>query len=149
MTLSLPSLFEPVFSIHCLAALHLGRCWAAIQLFQHPEPSSHAVHGEVDGFDFKGQHGRRFVLLRHTYRPQRRQARAETSDIGAEAVKPNPRCSRKVLSRRVGVGDRSAESRSAVQPLHIPSMIRPERCTPDIRQTDELLCGGYKWVSSI
>jgi len=31
-----------------------------------------AVHEEVDGLDIGGQHGRRFVLLRHTHRPQRR-----------------------------------------------------------------------------
>jgi len=48
-----------------------GRCWAAIQLFHRPEPLSHVVHGEVDGLDIGGQHGRRFVL-RHTHRPQRR-----------------------------------------------------------------------------
>ena len=48
-----------------------GRCWAAIQLSHHPEPSGHAVHGEVDGLDVGGQHGRLFVLLRHTHRPQK------------------------------------------------------------------------------
>jgi len=37
-----------------------------------PEPSGHAVHEEVDGLDIEGQHGRRFVLLRHTHRSQRR-----------------------------------------------------------------------------
>ena len=47
-----------------------GRCWAAIRLSHRPEPSGHAVHGEVDGLDIGGQHGRRFVLLRHTHRPQ-------------------------------------------------------------------------------
>jgi len=59
------------------------------------------------------------------------QARAEASDTGAEAVKLNPRCSRKGHSRRVGagVGDENTESRSVVQPLHIPSVIRPERPT--------------------
>ena len=50
-----------------------------------------AVHEEVDGLDIGGQHGRRFVLLRHTHRPQRRpypfvQTGAETPDTGAEAV---------------------------------------------------------------
>ena len=49
-----------------------GRCWAAIQLSHRPEPSGHAVHGEVDGLDIGGQHGRRLILLRHTHRPQRR-----------------------------------------------------------------------------
>jgi len=42
-----------------------------------------------------GGHGRRFVLLRHTHRPQRRpypfvQTGAEMSNTGAEAVKPDP-----------------------------------------------------------
>ena len=49
-----------------------GKCWATILLSHRPAPSSHAVHGEVDGLDIGGQHGRRFVLLRHTHRPQRR-----------------------------------------------------------------------------
>ena len=49
-----------------------GRCWAAIRVSHRPEPSEHAVHEEVDGFDIEGQHGRRFVLLRHTHRTQKR-----------------------------------------------------------------------------
>ena len=49
-----------------------GRCWAAIRLSHRPEPSGRAVHGEVDGLDIGGRHGRRFVLLRHTHKPQRR-----------------------------------------------------------------------------
>jgi len=49
-----------------------GRYWAAIRLSHRPEPSGHAVDGEVDGLDIGGQHGRRFVLLRHTHRPQRK-----------------------------------------------------------------------------
>ena len=73
----------------------MGRCWAVIRLSHRPEPSGHAVHGKVDGLDIGGQHGRRFVFLRHTHRPQRRthsivQAGAETPDTGAEAVKPDP-----------------------------------------------------------
>jgi len=48
------------------------RCWAAIQLSNHPELSGRAVHGEVDGLDIRGRHDRPFVLLRHTHRPQRR-----------------------------------------------------------------------------
>jgi len=48
------------------------RCWAAIRLSHCPGPSGCAVHGEVDGLDVGGQHGRRFVLLRHTHRLQRR-----------------------------------------------------------------------------
>ena len=49
-----------------------SRCWAAIRLSHRPEPSDRAVHEGVDGLDIGGQHGRRFVLLRHTHRPQRR-----------------------------------------------------------------------------
>jgi len=49
-----------------------GRCRAAIRLSYRPEPSGHAVHEEVDGLDIGGQHGRRFVLLRHTHKSQRR-----------------------------------------------------------------------------
>jgi len=49
-----------------------GRCWAAIRLSHRLEPSGHAIHEEVDGLDIEWQYGRRFVLLRHTHRPQRR-----------------------------------------------------------------------------
>jgi len=44
------------------------------------------------------------------------QARAETSDTGVEAVKPDPRCSWQGHSSRVGahVGDESTESHSVV-----------------------------------
>ena len=33
----------------------LGRYWAAIQFFPHPEPSGHMFHGKVDGLDNEGQ----------------------------------------------------------------------------------------------
>jgi len=48
-----------------------------------------------------------------------------------------------------GVGDKSVESCRDVRPLRIPLVIRPVRRTyvVVVRQTDELLCGGYKWVS--
>ena len=59
-----------------------GRCWAAIRLSHRPEPSGHAVHGEFDGLDIGGQHGRRFVLLHHTHRPQRRPYSICTSRSG-------------------------------------------------------------------
>jgi len=59
------------------------------------------------------------------------QAGAETSDTGAEVVKPDPGCSWKGHSERVGagVGVESAEPRSVVQPLRIPSVIRPDHHT--------------------
>ena len=61
------SSFQPVV-IHCLAALDLGS--GVEQPFGCP--SDRAVHREVHGLDIVGQHGRRFVLLRHTHRPQGR-----------------------------------------------------------------------------
>ena len=64
-----------------------GRCWAAIQLSHRPAPSGHAVHGEVDGLDIGGQHSRRFVLLRHTHRPQRRSYPICTSRSGPAPVR--------------------------------------------------------------
>jgi len=90
--------FEPVLHIHCLAALDLGADVEQPFDSHRPEPPDRAVHEEVDGLDIGEQHGRRFVFLRHTHRPQSRhipfvQAGAETSDTGAEAVKPDPRCS--------------------------------------------------------
>jgi len=79
------------------------------------------------------------------------QAGAETSDTGAEAVKPDPRCSWEGHSGRVGVGvgDENTDSRSVVRPLRLPLVIRPERrtCAVVVRQTDELLGGRYKRVS--
>jgi len=79
------------------------------------------------------------------------QAGAQTSDTGAEAVKPDPRCSWEGHTRRVGagVGDESTESCGVVQPPRIPLVIRPERCTSVdiVSLTNDLLCGGYKWAS--
>jgi len=73
--------------------------------------------------DIRGQHGRQFVLLRHTHRPRGGhtpfvQAGAETFDTGAEAVKPDPGCSWEGHSERVGasVGDESAESCRVIRP---------------------------------
>jgi len=94
-----------------------ARCCATIRLSHRPESPGRAVHGKVDGLDIGRQRGRRFVLLRHTHRPQRR---------------PYPICTsrgpRLFLSLRVGAGfgDENAESRSALQPLRIPSVIRPQ-----------------------
>ena len=59
-----------------------GRCWAAIRLSHRPEPSGRAVRGEVDGLDVGRRHGRRFVLLHHTHRPQRRSYPVCTSRSG-------------------------------------------------------------------
>jgi len=60
-----------------------GRCWAAaIRLSHGPEPLGRAVSGEVDALDIGGRYGRRFVLLRHTHRPQMRPCPIYTSRSG-------------------------------------------------------------------
>jgi len=66
--LRLSQLFKPLLD----RTISRDRCLAAIQLSHRLEPSGHAVYEEVDGLDIGGQHGRRFVLLRHTHRSQRR-----------------------------------------------------------------------------
>jgi len=62
------------------------------------------------------------------------QAGAETSETGAEAVEPDPGSS---WEGHCGI----------VRPLRVPLMICPLRRTYVVRKTDELLCGGYKWMS--
>jgi len=47
-----------------------NKCLAAIQVFRHPETSGHALDWEVLGLSSAGQHGQRFVHLRHTLMPQ-------------------------------------------------------------------------------
>jgi len=80
--------------------------------------------------DIEGQHGRRFLCAGLIGRRGRHtpfvQAGAETSDTGAEAVEPDPRCSWKGDSKRVSADarDESTESRGALQPLRVPSVIR-------------------------
>jgi len=75
---------------------------------------------------------RQFVRQRHTHRPQRGpypilQAGTETSETDANAVKSDSGCSWQGHSRMVGADVRyeRTESRSVVQSLHIPSVIRP------------------------
>ena len=63
------SSFEPIRSVHCLAALDIR---AANRLPHHPKPPGGAIHGEIDGLDIGRQYGKRFGLLRHTYKPQKR-----------------------------------------------------------------------------
>jgi len=41
-------------------------------LLHRPQPSGRAVHEEVGRLDTGGQHGRQFVLLRHTHKLMRR-----------------------------------------------------------------------------
>jgi len=78
-------------------------------------------------------------------------AGAETPDAGAEAVKSDPGSSREGRSWGMGAGveDENDESCGIDCPLRIPLVIRPMRRTyvVVVRGNDELLCGGYKWVS--
>jgi len=154
MRANLSSSFDPVLSVHCLAALDLGAgvgshsivssswtirpCspwggrwsghWRPTWLTVCSEPHSQAADGAIPR-----------VCKRERKRHN-----------GAEAVKPDPRCSWQGHLRRVGaeVGDESTKSRSALQSLRIPPVIRPERRSSDIfvRWTDEM-CSGCKWVS--
>ena len=64
--------FERVLLSTASPPRYRGRCWVAIRLSHRPEPSGRVVRGGFDGLDSGGRHGRRFVLLRHTHRPQRR-----------------------------------------------------------------------------
>ena len=59
------------------------------------------------------------------------QAGEEAADTSAEAVELDPCCVLKDLSRGMGVGsgDESTQSRSVVQPLRNPPVIRPDRRT--------------------
>jgi len=111
------------------------RCWAAILLSHRPELSGREVHEEVDGLDIGEQHGRRFVLLRHTHKPQRRPYiphwyKQERSS--AEAVKPDRTQAllwRVIPGVGAGVRDESMEYGGVIRPLRIPLVIRPVRCT--------------------
>ena len=80
------------------------------------------------------------------------QAGVETSDTGAEAVKPGPGSSWEGDSGvGGGVRDEIAESCGVVRPFRIPLMIRPLQRTYAVvvRKTDELLCARYNWVSRL
>ena len=144
-------------SNHCLAALDLGigRCWAAIWLSHRPDPSGHVVNGEVDGLDIRGQHGRRFVLLRHTQAAKEavphlyKQERKRPTLVWRRLSQTQALLGRAFRGVGASVGDENAESCGVVQPLHIPLVIHPLRRTYVVvaRKTDEMLCSRYKWVS--
>ena len=125
------SSFERVVTVHCLATRSRGRSSAAIRWSHHTEPLGDAVHGMVDGLAIGGHNDRQFVLLRHTHSHTTFAQAERERPTPVRRWKPNPHCSRKGHFRRVGAGtaDESKESRSVVQPLHIPLVIRPERRT--------------------
>jgi len=100
--------------------------------------------------------GLRSVLLRHTHKPQKGPIPICVSRSGnvrhrCGGGSAGPTLFWQGHSKMMGadIGDESAESRSAFQPLRIPLVIHPEHGTSVVvvfRWTDEL-CGGYKWVS--
>jgi len=120
-----------------LAALDLGAgvelsFGCLIEPSGRPEVSGHAVRGEVNGLDIGGQHGRWFVLLRHTHRPQKEaiprlyKHERKRPTLGR---RPDAGSSWEGHSRGVGdgVGDESAEACVTVCPLRIPLVIRTLR----------------------
>ena len=132
-----------------------GRCSAAIRLSHRPEPSGRVVCGgamdwavEDDMVDclfraiLTGRRGDHTPFL---------QAGAETSDTGAEAVEPDPGSSWEGHSRGgvpvSGIEVQSLVGLSAHSAFHWWSAHCAATYVVVVRWTDELLCGGYKWVS--
>jgi len=128
-----------------------GRCYAGIRLLRHPEPLRHLLHGEVNGLDIEGLHGQQSVLLHHTHK-------ATPHLYKHERKRPTP--VRRRLSRNHAVLGRvipggwvpmsamKVEFHSALHPLHIPLVFRPDHraSVVVVRWTDEL-CGGNKCVA--
>ena len=90
------SSFEHVFFKHG-RTISRCRCWAAIQLSHHLEPS--AVQSMGRSMDWTWEDNMVDCLIFCATRTDRRgghtpfvRAAAETSDPGAEVVKPDPRC---------------------------------------------------------
>ena len=79
------------------------------------------------------------------------QAGAETPNTGEEAVKPDPGSFWEGHSGWVGSGvwNENVESCGITRPLRNPLVIGPVCRTSVVvlRKTDQLLCGGYKWMS--
>ena len=124
-----------------------GRCWAAIRLCRHPETSGHVLHMEFDGLEDGGQHGQRSVPLCHTHRPQKGPYPTCVNRSG----NVRHRCGSGYAGPTLFLGPfqedgcRCREWKcgvwySALQPLRIPSVIRPERRTSVVvlSWTDEL-----------
>ena len=108
--------------------------------------------------DIGGQHGRRFVLLCHTHRSQRRpsiphlykQERKRPTRVRRRLSRTQALVGRVIPGRCVPVSGMKMRSLVGfVRPPRIPLEIRPMRRTSVVvvRKTDALLCGGYKWVS--
>ena len=125
--------FERILLLPLLGhARFWGRCWAAIRLFHYPEPSGRAVRGEVDGLDIGGRHGRRFVLLRQTHRPQRRpylictsRSRNVRLQSGGGLAGPRLFLGGSFQGNCTDIWNQSVESCGVVWPLCVPLMIHP------------------------
>jgi len=86
--------------------------------------------------DSERHHGQRSITLHHTHKAQAKphsfvRAGTKTYDTGMEMVKPRFTVLLVAHSGRVDVdvGEESASTSSALQPLRSPSMIRPEHRT--------------------
>ena len=131
------SSFERVVAVHCLVVLDLGAgveqpfdC-LIVQNRQAVQSIRRSMEwtledNVVDGLFFCAT----LTSCRGCHTPFV-QTGTETSETGAETVKPEPVSSWESHSMKVGagVGDESTESRSVVQPLRPPLVIRPERRT--------------------
>ena len=144
------SLFEPVLSVHCLAALDLGAGveqpidYLIIQNRQAVQSIGRAMDGTLEDNMFNGLIF--FATLKAI--PHLCKQDGERLTLVLWRLSWTHAVLGKVISG-VWVGDKSTEFRSTLQPFHIPSVICPKRCTSVtvIRCTDELLCSRYKRVS--
>ena len=114
-----------------------GRFWAAFRLSHRPEPLSHAVHGEVEGLDIRGQHGRLFVSSALT-------GRKRPTPVRRRLSRPDPGSSWEGHSGRVGscVGD----AKEQIKQIKIVSKVCAQQYTtknkvPRLRQLQEVLRG--------
>ena len=142
-----------------------NHCWAALDLAASVEQSFHCLivqnrqalqsmrsmdwtleDNMVDGFSFAphsqvAEEAIPYLYMQEQKHPisVRRRLSGPTLFLGG---------SFRVLS---GVGDENVWVLWVVRPLRIPMVIRPLRRASVVvaRQTDELLCGGYKWLVSI
>ena len=132
------SSFEPVVTIHCLAALDLRA--GVEQPFNYSISSPRTARPRSSwGGRWIGQRTTRSTVcssaphsqaaeedIRHLCKQQRKSPTPMRRRLNSD-----PCCSWQDHSRRVdaGVGDERTDSRGVVQPLRIPSVIRPLRRT--------------------
>ena len=133
-----------------------GRCCAAIRLSHRPEQSGRAVCGgsmdwtvEDDMVDslFCATLTAAERAIPHLYRQERK----HPTPVRRRLSRTQALLGRVIPEGWVPVSGIEVRSLGVVRPLRVPLMIRPLRHTyvVVVRKTDELLCGGYKWVSRL